>query len=60
MKLVAKCSAFVSLSYPVHVKVCDPISLRSTGWGLQGTVAFLARHFVYSDFSLIYACLFCI
>ena len=27
MKLIAKCSAFVSLSYQVHVKVCNPISL---------------------------------
>ena len=28
MKLVAKCSAFVCLSYQVHVKVCNPIPLR--------------------------------
>ena len=28
MKLVAKCSAFVSLSYQVHPKVCNPISLK--------------------------------
>ena len=27
MKLVAKCSASASLSDPVHVKVCNPISL---------------------------------
>ena len=27
MKNVAKCSAFVSLSYQVHVKVLDPIPL---------------------------------
>ena len=27
MKLVAKCSASVSLSDQVHVKVCNPISL---------------------------------
>ena len=27
MKIVAKCSAFVSLSYQVHVKVCNPIPL---------------------------------
>ena len=26
-KIVAKCSAFVSLSYQVHAKVCNPISL---------------------------------
>ena len=25
MKIVAKCSALVSLSNPVHVKVCNPI-----------------------------------
>ena len=28
MKLVAKCSAFVSISYQVHVKVCNPIPLN--------------------------------
>ena len=28
MKLVAKCSASVSLSDQVHVKVCNPISLK--------------------------------
>ena len=28
MKLVAKCSASVSLYYHVHVKVCNPIPLR--------------------------------
>ena len=28
MELVANCSAFVSLSYQIHVKVCDPIPLR--------------------------------
>ena len=27
MKLVAKCSASVSLSDQVHIKVCNPISL---------------------------------
>ena len=27
MKIVAKCSAFVSLSYHVHVKICNPIPL---------------------------------
>ena len=27
MKLVAKSSAFVSISYQVHVKVCNPIPL---------------------------------
>ena len=27
MKLVAKCSASVSLSYQVHVNVCNPIPL---------------------------------
>ena len=27
MKLVAKYSAFVRLSYQVHVKVCNPIPL---------------------------------
>ena len=27
MKIVAKCSAFVSLSYQVQVKVCNPIPL---------------------------------
>ena len=27
MKIVAKCSALVSLSYKLHVKVCDPIPL---------------------------------
>ena len=25
MKIVAKCLAFVSLSYQVHLKVCNPI-----------------------------------
>ena len=30
MKLVAKCSASVSLSYQVHVKVCNPIPLNFT------------------------------
>ena len=28
MKIVAKCSAFVSLSYQVHVKVCNPVPLN--------------------------------
>ena len=28
MKIVAKCLAFVSLTYQVHVKVCNPISLN--------------------------------
>ena len=28
MKIVAKCSALVSLSYQVHVKLCDPIPLN--------------------------------
>ena len=27
MKIVEKCSAFVSLSYKAHVKVCNPIPL---------------------------------
>ena len=27
MKIVAKCLAFVSLSYQVHVKVCNPIPI---------------------------------
>ena len=27
MKIVAKCLAFVSLPYQVHVKVCNPIPL---------------------------------
>ena len=27
MKIVAKCSAFVSLSYQVHGKLCNPIPL---------------------------------
>ena len=27
MKIVAKCLAFVRLSYQVHVKVCNPIPL---------------------------------
>ena len=27
MKIIAKCLAFVSLSFQVHVKVCNPISL---------------------------------
>ena len=27
MKIVAKCLAFVSLAYQVHVKVCNPIPL---------------------------------
>ena len=30
MNIVAKCSASVILSYQVHVKVCNPISLRIT------------------------------
>ena len=30
MKFVAKCSASLTLSYQVHVKNCNPISLRST------------------------------
>ena len=30
MKLVAKCSAFVSLSYHAHVKVCNPIQELET------------------------------
>ena len=29
MKFVAKCSAYVSLSYQVHVKVCNPIPLTT-------------------------------
>ena len=28
MKIVAKCLAFISLSYQAHVKVCNPIALR--------------------------------
>ena len=28
MKIVAKCSAFFSLAYQVHVKVCNPFPLR--------------------------------
>ena len=28
MKLVAKRSAFVSFSYQIHVKVCNPIPLK--------------------------------
>ena len=28
MKIVAKCSYFVSLSYQVQVKVCNPIPLK--------------------------------
>ena len=31
MKIVAKCSAFISLSYQVHVKVCNPIPLTVFG-----------------------------
>ena len=31
MKIVAKCSTFVSLSYEVHVKVCNPIPLSFYG-----------------------------
>ena len=31
MELVAKCSAYVSLSDQVHVKVCSPIPLRKHG-----------------------------
>ena len=27
MKLVVKCSAFESITYQVHVKVCNPIPL---------------------------------
>ena len=27
MKIFAKCSAFISLFYQVHVKVCNPIPL---------------------------------
>ena len=30
IKIVAKCSASVSLSDQVHVKVCNPIPLRKT------------------------------
>ena len=30
MKHVAKCSAFISFSYQVHVKVCIPIPLNKT------------------------------
>ena len=30
MKLVAKCSTFVCLSYQAHVKVCNPIPLQAT------------------------------
>ena len=29
MNLVAKCLAFVSLSYQVYIKVCNPIPLTS-------------------------------
>ena len=29
MKIVAKCLAFVSLPYQVHVKVCNPIPLTN-------------------------------
>ena len=32
MKLVAKCSASVSLSDQVHVKVCNPIPLIQAQW----------------------------
>ena len=28
MKLVAKCSASISLSYQVHIEVCNPIPLK--------------------------------
>ena len=31
MKLMAKCLAFVSLFYQVHIKVCNPISFMKTG-----------------------------
>ena len=34
MKLVAKCSAYVSLSDQVHVRVCNPIPLRINGHNL--------------------------
>ena len=30
MKLFAKCSAFASLSFQEHVKVCNPIPLKNT------------------------------
>ena len=30
MKIVAKCSAFVSLFYQVYVKVCNPIPLNGS------------------------------
>ena len=34
MKIVAKCSDFVSLSYQVQVKVCNPILLRVLKFGI--------------------------
>ena len=37
MKFVAKCSAFVSFSYQVRVKVCNPIPLKSLGGQLVKT-----------------------
>ena len=37
MKIVAKCSAFASLSYQVHVKVCNPIPLNIHFDWLSGT-----------------------
>ena len=30
MKSVAKCIAFLSLSYQVHVQICNPIPLNSS------------------------------
>ena len=32
MKLVAKCAASVSLSYQVHVQICNPIPLKKHFW----------------------------
>ena len=34
VKIVAKCSAFVSLSYQVHLKVCNSILLILNNWVL--------------------------
>ena len=34
MKIVAKCTAIVNLSYQVHVKVCNPIPLSASMFGL--------------------------
>ena len=44
MKLVAKCSAFIGLSYQVLVKVCNPIPLIS---------------FTYLNTFLVFACALC-